>query len=335
MDDAGAVMLSLAAEHRYPEADAVARGKLAEAMDHTYDTLAACLDLNAKHSADLAQQIGQMRTASLHSALVLNALCVIWPLALALLFVYGFRRQSAQREAERREAMERAAELEQFAGRVAHDIRNPLSAISMVMGALEVAPQERRTDMLKRGRSGVRRIEAMLDGLLKFACAGARPEPSAHADAREVMAGLATELGAQAAEAGISLLVVPSSSSAVACNPGILLSLIQNLTENAIKYMGESTERRITIRMVEQRTVVRFEVEDTGPGLPPGMETAVFNPHVRVRGSAQPGFGLGLATVKKAAEAHGGRVGVRSAAGRGCLFWFELPKAAPPPPEPG
>ena len=115
-----------------------------------------------------------------------------------------------------------------------------------------------------------------------------------------------------------------------ACSPGILGSLVSNLVHNAIKYLGDRSERRITVRVLERGAMVRFEVEDTGPGLPPDLERTVFDAYVRARGTLLPGFGLGLATVKKAAEAHGGRVGVRSVVGRGCLFWFELPLAAPP-----
>jgi signal transduction histidine kinase len=112
----------------------------------------------------------------------------------------------------------------------------------------------------------------------------------------------------------------------------ILSSLISNLAHNAIKYIGEGAERRITIRVLDRDAILRFEVEDTGPGLPPGFEQVVFQPYIRARGSLQPGFGLGLATVKKAVEAHGGRVGVRSQVGRGCLFFFELPTRTPSPP---
>jgi signal transduction histidine kinase len=104
---------------------------------------------------------------------------------------------------------------------------------------------------------------------------------------------------------------------------------VGNLAHNAIKYIRDGAGRRITLRVLARKNMVRVEVEDNGPGLPPELEKVVFNPFVRGQGSGASGFGLGLATVKKAAEAHGGKVGVRSVPGQGCLFWFELPTFEP------
>jgi signal transduction histidine kinase len=85
--------------------------------------------------------------------------------------------------------------------------------------------------------------------------------------------------------------------------------------------------------------VIRFEVEDTGPGLPPAFLPRAFDPYVRGAGTAEPGLGLGLATVRRLVEGHRGRYGVQSRLGTGALFWFELPAAElpaePSGPEPG
>ena len=88
---------------------------------------------------------------------------------------------------------------------------------------------------------------------------------------------------------------------------------------------------RVNIRVTDHGDFVRFEVEDTGPGIPAAIEDTLFQPYVRGDGATQPGLGLGLATVKRFCETHGGSVGARSNAGRGSLFYFTLPKAAPSP----
>jgi signal transduction histidine kinase len=79
---------------------------------------------------------------------------------------------------------------------------------------------------------------------------------------------------------------------------------------------------------------VLIEIEDDGPGLPARLGAQVFQPYVRGPGSGKPGIGLGLATVKKVTEAHGGRIDVRSSPGLGCRFGVALPAAAPVTPAP-
>jgi signal transduction histidine kinase len=106
----------------------------------------------------------------------------------------------------------------------------------------------------------------------------------------------------------------------------VLTNIVSNLAQNAVKYMADSELKRITVRAIDRGELVRVEMEDTGPGLPAGLEAKVFEPYVRAEGLTQPGLGLGLATVKRLCEAHGGNVGVRSTRGAGSVFWFELPK---------
>jgi signal transduction histidine kinase len=119
------------------------------------------------------------------------------------------------------------------------------------------------------------------------------------------------------------------STLEVRCSAGPLLSVIGNLLRNAIKFMNDtpSDPRAIAVRVLDGGSSVHVEIEDTGPGIPPGTVDKIFEPYVRGAPAAQPGIGLGLATVKRIVEAHGGRVGVYAARNRGCCFWFELPTA--------
>jgi signal transduction histidine kinase len=76
--------------------------------------------------------------------------------------------------------------------------------------------------------------------------------------------------------------------------------------------MGDSENRRVTIRLMEAGGFVRTEVIDTGPGIPPESLPSLFDLYFRGQRGGANGLGLGLATVKKLAEGHGGRVGVTS-----------------------
>src|SRR5581483_11406239 len=132
------------------------------------------------------------------------------------------------------------------------------------------------------------------------------------ADVLAALEDVEAVLGPCAAEIGAELALRRCEPCSVAASPGVLASLLSNLVRNAIKYLGDPAERRIAVRAIAARAVVRFEVQDTGPGLPPSLEQTVFEPYVRAPGNQKPGIGLGLATVKRLAEAHGGAVGVRS-----------------------
>jgi signal transduction histidine kinase len=120
----------------------------------------------------------------------------------------------------------------------------------------------------------------------------------------------------------------------VACNEGLLTAALSNLVRNAIAHLDGGAEKRVDILAVDAGDRVHIEVRDTGPGLPPGAEASVFEPFVRGPRPQQPGLGLGLATVKRIVETHGGAVGVESRTGAGCRFWIDLPRVAGPAPAP-
>jgi signal transduction histidine kinase len=222
---------------------------------------------------------------------------------------------------------ERATELEMFAARVAHDVMSPLTGVSLGLElAREQIPDERVAAMSARLLGTVKRVTKIVDGLYEFARAGGRPSASGRAAAHEVVPDVCEEVRANAERQNIELCCRPVSPCEVACTPGVLTVLLANLINNAIKFMGESRVRRITVETEDGSEVVRFVVRDTGPGLPPGFETVAFQPYRRGR-SDVPGLGLGLATVKRLVEAHRGRVGIGRGADAGTTCWFELPRA--------
>jgi signal transduction histidine kinase len=105
----------------------------------------------------------------------------------------------------------------------------------------------------------------------------------------------------------------------------VLTSIATNLVRNALKYMGDARERRVTVEVREAGDKWRVEVSDTGPGIPEDQQGRIFEPYVQLAHTGS-GIGLGLATVDRLVRAHGGTVGVRSRLGAGATFWFELPK---------
>lgn len=290
------------------------------------------VDYDARQAAGAAERIERARVKSNRFAFELDALCALLAMAAAFLALRVVRQVHAVQEQHRQLVERKAEELEQFAGRVAHDVLSPLSAVGLALSiAGRNAPGAR--EAVSRGSSALRRVREIVDGLLEFARAGARPQHGAHADVPEVIAGLRDELADFAAERAATLHFEPPPECSVPCSPGVLLSLLGNLMTNAVKYLGEAQVREVSLRVRRRRGHVLFEVEDTGPGIPPSLTERVFEPYVRGPNTNAPGIGLGLATVKRLVEAHGGTVGVRSGARGGALFWFELAEiSAPPPP---
>jgi signal transduction histidine kinase len=304
---------------------------LRPAAEEASQAASALVQYDTEAAARAAERIEVARVQADRFAYELDALCALLAIAATALGLRLFR-QVQRAEDEKRIVTERKAEeLEQFAGRVAHDILSPLSSVSMAVAIVEKRqPQEK--EALSRAAASLQRVRGIVDGLLEFARAGARPEAGASAEVRPIVSGLLEELAPVAERAGAKLVADDVAACAVECSPGVLLSLLGNLLRNAIKYLGDSKTREVTLRVRARRNRVLFEVEDTGPGIPQHLTRRVFEPYVRGPNVAAPGIGLGLATVKRLVESHGGAVGLRSPAKGGALFWFELDESFPPEP---
>jgi len=241
------------------------------------------------------------------------------------------RRHHRLAEEARQRDRERAHELDQFAGRVAHDIVSPLGPVSVGVQYLarKVAGDAEAQDAVRIIRRSLDRVGAIVDELLRFARAGGQPASGECADLPRVIDALRDELSPAARQHGVALTLEPAPAVKVACSEAAILVVLQNLLRNAIKYIGNGPRKLVSARAVVNAGKVRLSVQDTGPGLPSGMERAVFEPYVRGDGTRQPGIGLGLATVKRIVESRRGRVGVCSDPRRGATFWVELPLVAP------
>jgi signal transduction histidine kinase len=220
-----------------------------------------------------------------------------------------------------------------FSSRVAHDLKGPLGTVALLAeSGTRVGNAEPQTrSIFDRITHQVMRMNTMMDALLEFARAGARPGREVHASIRLVIEQVIEEIRPAAHEARVDVQIAAADDTAVACSPGAISIVLSNLLRNALKYMDGGPARQITVRATRQHGRAVIEVQDTGRGLPAGSERIVFDPYVRKVGDeGPPGFGLGLATVKRIVEAYGGSVGVRSQLRRGSCFWFSLPLAPAP-----
>jgi len=293
------------------------------------ESLGALQQVNDQKVAALASALDR-ESRSLHRrVLLLNALSVA---AAALAVAFAIRSASRQRLLERDHAAQlevRAEELESFASRVAHDLLSPLSASGLSLDKLAAHADPEVAATAQRGKRGVARVRSTVDGLLEFARAGAAPAEGAHCDLAQVASEVVHGFAHEAAAARASLSLEPGEGLALeaAMAPGVALSVLSNLVQNALKYLGEAPVRRVEVRLARRDGRVLVEVSDTGPGVPAGQEEHIFQPYFRGRATPATGLGLGLATVKRLVNVHGGSIGVRSRPGHGATFWLELPAA--------
>jgi signal transduction histidine kinase len=287
------------------------------------------LAVGTRRASGASGRLEEIRGRSLR---LITALTFLWG-ALALIggVVAAVLVRRHQRIVERLRRFEqaRASELEEFAGRVAHDVLSPLAPVSP---GLQVLSRKLDGDSAaQRAVAAIRRsldrVSMIVDELLRFARSGAQPAPGERADIARVLESVRDELALDAEQSGVTLRFEPAPPVEVACGEGAMLVVIHNLVRNAIKYIGDGPRRLVVTRAVVAGKSVRLSVQDSGPGLPPGMEQAVFAPYVRAPGTRAPGIGLGLATVKRIVESRRGRVGVWSEPRKGATFWVDLPLA--------
>lgn len=285
--------------------------------------------LNETEVRASAGHILQSRSTAVAVAswLGLTSLAIAFGATLLVLRVLWARAQLIQEHTQL--LADRSSELESFAGRVAHDLKNPLNVLSLTLAA---ARRIADPDVVRRELEGatahVHRMGETIDGLLEFARAGARPQPGARATLGPVLDGVLATIGPLAHAEGVELAVTVDRDRVLACTEAALGAVLSNLLGNAVKYVRTpGRPASIRVRAAANGDHERIEVEDNGPGLPVEAQRQIFEPFVRLHGRSHPGIGLGLATVKKIVGSYGGRVGVISRTGAGSTFWFELPKA--------
>jgi signal transduction histidine kinase len=285
----------------------------------------AASDLNRETATDAAERITALRESSRRWGFVLDGISALLTVAAAYFVIRVVRRFWGL-------VGERLVELERFAGRVAHDIRSPLGSVTLALDMArrqpEVTPKTR--EYLDRGIRTIVRVGQLVDGLLVFAKAGmpgTERDGANTARVREVLDGIVEDQRPNAEEKGIVLdYTAPNEKFTVACSPGVLVSIASNLVTNAIKYMGDAPVKRIGIQVRAIGRSIRLEISDTGPGIAPELRDRVFDPFVRGTDMSIAGLGLGLATVRRLAEAHGGSVGLQPNVEVGSIFWVELPR---------
>ena len=220
-----------------------------------------------------------------------------------------------------------------LAAGIAHEMRNPLTGISLLLDDLHDHIEDRgeNREMIQRALQEIDRLENLITGLLDFA-APSKPTHLTVRPVKDVFQQLFFLIKKQCKNQNIRLAehleeVLPQ----VKLDPERLLQALLNLLLNAIQAMPDGGDVSIRVNNVDaeesmlSEPAVRIEVSDTGKGIQPDDIPFIFDPFFSRNPS---GHGLGLAIVHSIIQEHGGRISVFSEPGNGATFWIDLPIVA-------
>lgn len=238
------------------------------------------------------------------------------------------RDELEQRVEERTSELQSAnRELEAFSYTVAHDLRGPLDSIAGIAYLLANTPtpvDPHSREMLQRLQESTRNMAALIDDLLNFARASTTPVKRDHVDLSALALKIAADL--HGTEPGRRVDLQIGTVPPVEADSGLMRIVIDNLLRNAWKYTSHHAKACIEFgsRRIGGRTV--YFVRDDGAGFDQARAGEMFQPFHRLHTKSQfAGTGVGLATVHRILERHGGEIWAEGAVEKGATFYFTLP----------
>jgi signal transduction histidine kinase len=219
-------------------------------------------------------------------------------------------------------------------GDVAHDLKTPISAVKGFIELMQhTGPlNERQLHFSERALAGLQHMEQLVTRLLELAWIDAdRPLDTHETDLGELISAAVDMLEDQATRRQVTIEVkIDPKLGMIQAEERRLEQVLMNLLSNAVKYNREGG--KVWVTALGKRKEVQVSVRDTGRGIPPERQQAVFERFVRAQTSKEhkvEGTGLGLSIVKAVVEKHGGRIWLESVVDEGSSFIFVLPRRPP------
>lgn len=237
-------------------------------------------------------------------------------------------RKEAELERERMvEALkEKNADLEMMNHTISHDLKSPLITVRGLLNWVERDAQsgniERLESNLQVISKAAARMEELTDRLSMFTRIGQMSQEMEECEFSRVAYEASELLSGRINQSGVEVTIA-SDLPTIRANRSLLLQVLQNLIENAIKFMGDQHHPKVEIGARCDQSEPVFYVRDNGIGIEPSCQERVFGLFDRLECTEVEGSGLGLALVKRAIETQGGRIWVESEGyGRGSTFCF-------------
>lgn len=214
---------------------------------------------------------------------------------------------------------------------ISHDLRTPLTMIVGYAEAMRDIPEEVTPENMQIIIDETNRLNSMVNEVLDFSRlrTGNLELEEKPFNLTEQIREMVSRVSKMAAVDGYTVLFDPEEDRMVTGDSGRIGQVLYNLLGNALTYTGEDK----TVRIIQKDTGarVRVEISDSGEGIPEDELPYIFDRYYRSRENhrrAVIGSGLGLNICRSILEKHNARYGVKSEAGQGTTFWFELPRAS-------
>lgn len=229
----------------------------------------------------------------------------------------------------KRRIEEQQHSLRMFANVLVHDLRAPLRSVrggvDMLLEDMSEEERTRHAQTLGFIRSGAEQMDRLVLSLYRYSSVSGAEMDSVPVDLAPLLATVRQALQADLKARGAQMTTA-AQLPVVLGDPAGLAQLLQNLVSNGIKY-NRSADPRVHIRAERLPEHWRIEVSDNGIGIEAQYLQEIFEPFRRLHAQdAYEGSGLGLATCRRIAQRHGGRLTCRSTPGEGSVFMLDLPR---------
>jgi len=219
-------------------------------------------------------------------------------------------------------------ELEAFSYSVSHDLRAPLRSIDGFSQALleDCAPTLSPTsrDHLQRVRAAAQRMGELIDDLLELSRVGRAEMHRSRTNLSEIAKAVVAELRQRQPERQVEVEI--EDSLFADCDSRLMRVVLENLLGNAWKFTARVPNARVQFVSERSPSGSAFVVRDNGAGFDMTYAEKLFRPFQRLHSTSEfPGTGIGLATVHRVVDRHGGRVWAEGTVGRGAAVYFTIP----------
>ena len=221
-----------------------------------------------------------------------------------------------------------AQKKDDFISAVSHELRTPLTSIRMYSEMLEknwVKSEDKVTEYYRNMRQESERLSRLIENVLDFSRIQRKRKKYIFnlGDINGCIADVVEMMRPYATQNGFTIETDFQPLAQMTFDHDVVTQIVVNLLDNAVKYARQAADKTITVRTKRQDNLILIEVQDHGPGIPHRQRRKVFEEFYRIGSEATRetnGTGLGLALVKKFAEAHDGFVEILNAKPMGVVF---------------